>query len=98
MAEILLNTNSPVKLKIFWKGQPHDADANPVVKIYDVTEDPAITPSIEPGQLLRTISSTKVETDEGVYEAYPPLDLTTRNRTLKFLWRSEEHTSELQSH
>ena len=87
MAEVLLNTNSPVRLKIFWKGQPYDADSNPIVKIYDVTEDPAITPAISPGQLLQTITSTKVETDDGVYEAYPPLSLTTRNRTLKFLWQ-----------
>ncbi len=87
MAEILLNTNSPVKLKVFWRGQPQDADSNPIVKIYDITEDPAITPAILPGQLLQTITSTKVETDQGVYEAYPPLSLTTRNRTLKFLWQ-----------
>jgi len=87
MAEILLNTNSPVKLKVFWRGQPQDADSNPIVKIYDITEDPAITPAILPGQLLHTITSTKVETDQGVYEAYPPLSLTTRNRTLKFLWQ-----------
>jgi hypothetical protein len=87
MAEILLNTNSPVKLKVFWRGQPQDADSNPIVKIYDITEDPAITPAILPGQLLQTITSTKVETDQGVYEAYPPLSLTTTNRTLKFLWQ-----------
>lgn len=87
MAEILLNTNSPVKLKVFWRGQPQDADSNPIVKIYDITEDPAITPAILPGQLLQTITSTKVETDQGVYEAYPPLSLTTRNRALKFLWQ-----------
>jgi hypothetical protein len=87
MAEILLNTNSPVKIKVFWRGQPQDADSNPIVKIYDITEDPAITPAILPGQLLQTITSTKVETDQGVYEAYPPLSLTTRNRTLKFLWQ-----------
>jgi hypothetical protein len=87
MAEILLNTNSPVNLKVFWRGQPQDADSNPIVKIYDITEDPAITPAILPGQLLQTITSTKVETDQGVYEAYPPLSLTTRNRTLKFLWQ-----------
>jgi hypothetical protein len=87
MAEVLLNTNSPVRLKIYWKGQPSDADSNPIVKIYDVTEDPAISPNISPTSLLQTITSTRVETDEGVYEAYPPLSLTTRNRTLKFLWQ-----------
>jgi hypothetical protein len=87
MAEVLLNTNSPVRLKIYWRGQPYDSDANPIVKIYDVTEDPAITPNISPTSLLQTITSTKVETDQGVYEAYPPLSLTTRNRTLKFLWQ-----------
>ena len=87
MAEILLNTNSPVRLKVFWRGQPTSADTNPIVKIYDITEDPAVIPAIPPGQLLQTITSTKIETDEGVYEAYPPLSLTQRNRTLKFLWQ-----------
>lgn len=87
MAEILLNTNSPVRLKIFWKGQPHDADSLPIVKIYDVTEDPSIIPAIPAGQILQTITSTKVDSDAGVYEAYPPLPLTQRNRTLKFVWQ-----------
>jgi hypothetical protein len=87
MAEVLINTNSPVGLKVFWKGQPYTPDSNPIVKIYDITEDPAITPAVLVGQLLATITSTKVEVDEGSYEAHPPLSLTTRNRTLKFVWQ-----------
>jgi hypothetical protein len=84
--EILLGTNSPVKHKVYWKGSPRDADGLPFVKVYDITEDPAVTPAINPGTLITTLTPTKLETDIGVYEVYPPHSLTNRNKQLKLVW------------
>jgi hypothetical protein len=97
--EILVGTNSPVKHKVYWKGGPHDADSLPVVKVYDVTEDPAITPAINPGILITTLTPTKMETDIGVYEVYPPHSLTDRNKQLKLRWEySVEGTAIVKEH
>jgi hypothetical protein len=85
--EILVGTNSPVKHKVYWKGSPRDADALPVVRVYDITEDPAITPAINPGTLITTLTPTKMETDIGVYEVYPPHSLTNRNKQLNLVWQ-----------
>ena len=84
--EILVGTNSPITHRVFWKGETVDADSLPTVKIYDVTEDPAVTPAINPGTLITTIASEKRETDDGVYVAYLPLELTDRDKQLKVVW------------
>jgi len=84
--EILVGTNSPITHRIFWKGETVDADSLPIVKIYDITEDPAVTPAINPGTLITTITSEKRETDDGVYVAYLPLELTDRDKQLKVVW------------
>jgi len=84
--EILVGTNSPITHRVFWKGETVDADSLPTVKIYDVTEDPAVTPAINPGTLITTITSEKRETDNGVYLAYLPLELTDRDKQLKVIW------------
>ena len=97
--EILVGTNSPVKHKVYWKGSPRDADSLPVVKVYDITEDPAITPAINPGTLVTTLTPTKLETDIGVYEVYPPHSLTNRNKQLKLVWEyAVEGTSITKDH
>ena len=97
--EILVGTNSPVKHKVYWKGSPRDADSLPVVKVYDITEDPAVTPAINPGTLVTTLTPTKLETDIGVYEVYPPHSLTNRNKQLKLVWEyTVEGTSITKEH
>ena len=97
--EILVGTNSPVKHKVYWKGSPKDADALPVVRVYDITEDPAITPAINPGTLITTLTPTKLETDIGVYEVYPPHSLTNRNKQLNLVWQySVEGTAITKEH
>jgi hypothetical protein len=97
--EILIGSNSPVKHKVYWKGIPTDADAVPTVRVYDVTEDPAVTPAINPGTLLTTWNAVKSETDIGVYEVYPAISYTTRNRQLKLEWvYSVEGTSVTKTH
>lgn len=86
MAEIYLNTNSPIKHKIFWQGEVVDADSLPTVKLYDITEDVTITPAISPTTVLTTITSTKIETDYGNYQVVIPLSYVQRQRKFKLLW------------
>jgi len=86
MAEILVNTNNPIKHKVFWRGEPVDADAVPTVKVYDTTEDPTLNTLIEPTTVLYTLTSEKVETDIGVYEIALPISLTDKSKSLKLKW------------
>ena len=85
--EILIGSNSPINHKIFWKGALTDADSLPVVKVYDVTEDPAISPAINPVTQLASLTAEKSETDPGTYNVYLPLGLTDRKRQLRLLWQ-----------
>jgi hypothetical protein len=85
--EILIGSNSPINHKVFWKGSLIDADYLPQVEIYDVTEDPAITPAIDPEIYITRINSEKSENDPGTYNLYLPLTLTDRKRHLKLIWR-----------
>ncbi len=85
--EILIGSNSPINHKIFWRGALTDADSLPQVEIYDVTEDPAISPAIDPNIYITKINSEKSETDPGTYNLYLPLSLTDRKRQLKLIWK-----------
>lgn len=86
MAEIYVNTNSPIKHKIYWRGELYEPTNNPTVKVYDVTEDPAIIPSIEPTELLATLTSEKLDNDTASYAVYLPLSFTSRYRELQLTW------------
>jgi hypothetical protein len=86
MAEIYVNTNSPIKHKIYWRGELYEPTSNPTVKVYDVTEDPAITPLIEPTELLTTLTSEKLDNDIASYAVYLPLSFTSRYRELLLKW------------
>lgn len=83
--DIVVGTNSPVKHKVYWQGNPKDADSLPIASFFDITLDPdyEINPLVE--QVVLT--ATKLETDIGVYEVYPPLNLTDRNKKLKVKWQ-----------
>lgn len=87
--EIIVGTNAPVKQRVFWKGGIAKADSLPIVKFYDITEDPAIAPSINPEVVLETQEAEEIDTDFGVYSVYPPLSLTDRPRSLKLVWEYE---------
>ena len=87
MAEILLNSQSPIIHQVFWNGEPAVAMSLPNVKIYDVTNDPAISPSISPTTILTTVSAIADENNLGTYYINVPYDLTDRNRTLKLVWQ-----------
>lgn len=86
MAEVLLNSQSPVTHQIFWNGDISSPDANPTVKLYDITEDPAITPAINPTTVLATLTAYKDDLNPGVYTTYIPFQYTDRNRTLRVKW------------
>jgi len=89
MAEVLLDTNSPIKHRLFWKGEPTDSDVLPHVHVYDVTNDHTIDPPINPNTILTTLYAEKVETDFGVYQVFLPLSLTSRIREFKLIWNYE---------
>jgi hypothetical protein len=67
MAEILINTQSPVTHQVFWNGEVMALDSLPVVKIYDVTVDPAINPLINPTTPLQTLNTYADENNPGTY-------------------------------
>jgi hypothetical protein len=86
MAEILLNSQSPVTHQVFWNGDITTADSLPIVKLFDVTNDPAISPALNPSTVLATLYSVADENNPGTYVVYIPYQYTNRNRTLRLQW------------
>ena len=84
--EVYVGSSPVIKHKIYWRHQIVDAADLPIVKVYDVTIDPAISPAINPSTLLATLTSVKSEIDPGSYEVYLPQTYTNRNRELKLRW------------
>ena len=89
MAEIYVNSTAPVKHKVFYRGEVADADSNPTVKVYDVTEDPALIPELTEDKLIVTLQTEKTDIDTGVYQVFLPYEETAYPRSLKFLWEYE---------
>ncbi len=86
MAEVLIRTQSPVTHQVFWNGDIATPDSTPIVKLYDITDDPAINPLINPTQLLETLTAVLDENNPGTYTVYVPYEYTDRNRTLRLQW------------
>ena len=86
MAEVLVRSQSPITHQVFWQGDVANADSLPIVKIFDVTKDPVITPAILPTTLLATLTSSLDENNPGTYSANIPYALTDRNKTLSVQW------------
>jgi hypothetical protein len=86
MAEVLINSQSPITHKVFWNGDVANADSLPTVGVYDVTLDPVISPYISPTQLLTTLTSSLDENNAGTYIVNIPYQYTNRNRTLRLVW------------
>lgn len=85
--EIYVGSTTPVKHKIYWRGEPTDATSNPIVNIYDVTEDPTAVPLINPTvPLYNNLSTEKDETDIGVYNVFMPPNATSKSRELMLEW------------
>lgn len=92
MAEILLNTNSPVKHKVFWRGEVRDADSPPTVTVYGIYHDDPVLPDHAPyneEDIVYQAESTRCETDIGVYEVYLPFTITRMPKSLLFVWEYE---------
>jgi hypothetical protein len=86
MAEILINSQSPITHKVFWNGDIASADSLPTVGIYDITLDPTVSPAISPTALLTTITATLDENNPGTYSINVPYQYANRNKTLRLKW------------
>lgn len=83
--EIYVGSTNPIKHKIFWRGEATDADSNPTVAVYDVSNDPETT--INPlTPLYSGLTTQKSETDIGVYSLNLPVDATYKARDFKLVW------------
>lgn len=86
MAEIYVNSNTPIKTKIYWEGELTTPDGAVTAAVYDITEDPAISPAILPSTILTTLTATAVEVDAGTYQVVLPFSYSVRNRKFKLVW------------
>lgn len=86
MAEILVNTSNPIRHRVFWRGEPTDADNLPTVTVYDVTQDHTLVTLVSPDVALYTLDTDKLETDIGVYEVILPIAITEKSKNLKLRW------------
>jgi hypothetical protein len=83
--EIYIGSTNPVKHRIFWRGEPTDADSNPTVTVYDVSNDPVFP--INPNTAIYSnLTTEKSETDIGVYNLNLPINATYKSRELKLAW------------
>lgn len=88
MAEVYVDSNDSVYTKIFWNNDIVNADAAVLADIYDITEDPAVSPAVDPEDpLYENITASKSEVDNGTYSVTIPRDITDRNRKLKVIWK-----------
>ena len=84
MAEIYVNSNSPIRTKIYWEGELVVPTGNVTAKVYDITNDP--TTSISATSILLTLTATAVETDAGTYQVFLPFSFSENSRSLKIVW------------
>ena len=85
MAEIYVNSNSPIKTKIYWEGELITPSGVVTAKVYDITKDP--TNVILPTTILTTINATAVETDIGTYQIVLPFSYSSYPRNFKIVWQ-----------
>jgi hypothetical protein len=96
MAEVYKNSNAPASTKIFWGGAIVDAESPVLVDIYDITQDPAVTPSINPlVPIMTNIESSKSEVDYGSYQINVPYSITDRDKKLKLVWKYEMDSEDI---
>jgi len=86
MAEIYVGSNFPARTTIFYAGELYVSEGPVNVQVYDITQDPAVVPSINPETLVIQLTATQLETDPGTYQVVLPLTLTTRQRSFKLDW------------
>jgi hypothetical protein len=86
MAEVYVDSNSITSTKIIYGGEIVDADGAVMVTVFDITEDPAVTPAVDPGTSVYTTQATKTETDIGSYKINIPYSLANRSKNFKIRW------------
>jgi hypothetical protein len=97
MAEVYKNSNAPAATKIFWGGSIVDAEGSVRVDIYDITQDPAVVPSVNPATpILTNILASKSEVDYGSYQINIPYTLTNRDKKLKLIWKYQMDSTNIQ--
>jgi hypothetical protein len=83
--EIYVGSTNPVKHKVFWRGEPTDADSNPTVTVYDVSNDPEVP--VNPNTALYSnLATEKSDVDLGVYNLNLPANATYKARSLRLVW------------
>ena len=88
MAEVYVGSNDSVYTKIFWNNDIVNADGTVLVDIYDISQDPAVSPAIDPDHpIYEDVVASKSEIDNGTYSVTIPRAITNRNRKLKIVWR-----------
>jgi hypothetical protein len=86
MAEVYVKSNFPVKTTIYYAGEVRNADGTVLVTVYDISEDPALSPPISPSTVIYQGNATQLETDYGTYQFVLPLSITVMPRKLKLVW------------
>ena len=86
MAEIYKNTSTAITNKLYVRGEAVTPSSSVVVKFYDTTSDPMVSPAINPATILVTVTAEENETDQGAYSVYLPISYLGRNRKLKLVW------------
>lgn len=87
MAEIYKNSNDPIRTKIFWRGEVVESSTPVSVVVYDITEDPTISPPVSTTSPIAIIVASQDEVNPGTYYINLPLALTSRNKKLKLVWQ-----------
>lgn len=86
MAEIYINTSTAATTKLYVKGEAITPTSSVVVKFYDITGDPLISPQISPSSIIATVTADASEVDQGSFSVYLPVQHSTRNRKFKLVW------------
>ena len=86
MAEIYINTSTAATTKLYVKGEAITPTSSVVVKFYDITGDPLVSPQISPSSIIATVTAEASEVDEGSFSVYLPVQHSTRNRKFKLVW------------
>ena len=85
MAEVYVNSTTPVKIKTFYNGEVVDIPGQVLVDIYDVTK--SHISSNTQTLLFQDIVATKLETDPGTYSVSIPYNTSSYTRNLKLYWK-----------
>lgn len=92
MAEIYINTSTPAATKFYVKGEAVSPSSAVTVQVYDITNDPVISPAINPSTVLVTLTAEQNDVDQGSYNVYLPLSYTTRSRKFKLVWNWQHNS------